>query len=144
MFCLTPSSRCYSCPAIKLNPYKVFPFIATYLENIWTHMTPKKWSQTSQILTLSFHHITFQCWQMGGFSWCSPQFLRGRMNPEVCSLRRLHPERRKVSTGKRSICKHTGQTLTEHPAMLRSCVTLGNSQAPWTKERHTCGKPGKQ
>lgn len=127
-FCLAPSSGCYSSPAIKLNPYKGFPSTATYLENIWKHMTSKKGSQISQILILPFDHTTFQCGEMGGFFWCPHQFLRGRMNPEVCFLKRLHPERTEVSTGKRSIYKHTGQALTDYSAMLGSCASLGNSQ----------------
>lgn len=130
MFCLAPSRRCYSCPAIKLKPYKVFPSIATYLENTGMHVTSKKRRQTSQILILSFDHITLQCWQMGGFSWYSLQLLRGTMNPEVCSLKRLYPERTTVSIGKRSTYKYTAQILTDHPAMLGSPVSLGNPQAP--------------
>lgn len=67
---------------------------------------------------------------MGGFSGYPPQFLRGSLNPEVCPLKRSHPERTKVSTGKRSIYKYTGQALTDHPAMLGSRVSLENSWAP--------------
>jgi len=79
-----------------------------------------------------------------GFSQYSPQFLKCSVNPEVQSLKSLYPQRTKDSRTKRSIPKHAGQAMVDHPAILRKRVSLENSQAAWTKEReHTCGKPRK-
>lgn len=66
----------------------------------------------------------------GGFSQYSTQFLKSSMNPEVCSLKSLYPERTKDSISQRSIYKHAGQAMTDHPAILQIRVALENSQVP--------------